>query len=257
MKKAKLFHKKKKTPMSDYLKEKYGDMSRFEPGIYNYCDRWCERCNESDKCILYYDEQQARSRYLSEGKGPDSLESAFEMVKEIFEETRKMIEMSAQEKGLDLDLNNLPETEDDEEDFWRQASKLLPVQKVRQFSQKAHEYVEEIEQEMRKYPFLIDKLEEDYQIFIHYYLLLNPKMRRALSSRLEYEQRKGDFKDWAKQDLGKTSQLVFKCIKKCHQSLKNFLDLKKEDVDEIMELLIWLKEVEQGFRKEVTLPSTF
>jgi len=23
------------------------------PGIYNYCDRWCERCNFTSKCANY------------------------------------------------------------------------------------------------------------------------------------------------------------------------------------------------------------
>lgn len=26
---------------------------RFIPGIYNYCDRWCERCPLSNRCLTY------------------------------------------------------------------------------------------------------------------------------------------------------------------------------------------------------------
>jgi hypothetical protein len=31
---------------------------RFIPGIYNYCDRWCERCRFQSRCRLYRDTQR-------------------------------------------------------------------------------------------------------------------------------------------------------------------------------------------------------
>ena len=30
-----------------------GDDSRFVPGIYNYCDRWCERCPYTERCRTF------------------------------------------------------------------------------------------------------------------------------------------------------------------------------------------------------------
>jgi hypothetical protein len=26
---------------------------RFIPGIYNYCDRWCERCPQTSRCLNF------------------------------------------------------------------------------------------------------------------------------------------------------------------------------------------------------------
>jgi len=34
------------------LAELAGD-PRFISGIYNYCDRWCERCNFTSRCLVY------------------------------------------------------------------------------------------------------------------------------------------------------------------------------------------------------------
>jgi hypothetical protein len=31
---------------------------RFIPGIHNYCDRWCERCSLTSRCLVYAVEQQ-------------------------------------------------------------------------------------------------------------------------------------------------------------------------------------------------------
>jgi len=30
----------------------------FIPGIYNYCDRWCERCAYTSKCFLFATEKK-------------------------------------------------------------------------------------------------------------------------------------------------------------------------------------------------------
>lgn len=240
MKKSKLAEKliKKKTPMSDYVNRKYGDLSRFESGIYNYCDRWCERCDKQDKCFLYYKEQIDQKGKIVEGKDPDSWETVLETVKESFEETKKMIEMIVEEEGLDLDLDNLPEEEG--EDFWQQAAEMPLAKKARHFLIKAHQYVEKIEEDLERYPFLADKLDEDLRVFCHYYPLLETKIQRALASKLEYEKEKGDLKKYLKEDIKKTSQLISKCLEKCRQSLKNLLSFREEDFDQITELLILL-----------------
>jgi hypothetical protein len=39
---------------------------RFIAGIYNYCDRWCERCRFQSRCRLYRDEQ--RMELVAEGR---------------------------------------------------------------------------------------------------------------------------------------------------------------------------------------------
>jgi hypothetical protein len=33
------------------------DWDALIPGIYNYCDRWCERCRLSERCLVYRQEQ--------------------------------------------------------------------------------------------------------------------------------------------------------------------------------------------------------
>ena len=36
--------------VDDFLKQV--NDPRFIPGIYNYCNRWCERCRFADRCSL-------------------------------------------------------------------------------------------------------------------------------------------------------------------------------------------------------------
>ncbi|MBM4045313.1 MAG: hypothetical protein FJ279_09380 [Planctomycetes bacterium] len=76
---------------------------RFISGIYNYCDRWCERCAKTERCYLYAQEQADRAEYEAQGKDPDSDEAAMEMVHQNFQRTLEMLKQMAQEQGLDLD----------------------------------------------------------------------------------------------------------------------------------------------------------
>jgi hypothetical protein len=72
----------------------------FISGIYNYCDRWCERCPFSSKCLLYAQEKE------DEDDSPESRdlnnEAFWRKLAAIFEETRLMIEEWAKEAGVDL-----------------------------------------------------------------------------------------------------------------------------------------------------------
>jgi hypothetical protein len=82
------------------LVELAGD-PRFISGIYNYCDRWCERCNFTSRCLTY--EQLPESSKSDDPAAHDLNNAKFwEELKEIFSETQRMIEEFAAERGIDL-----------------------------------------------------------------------------------------------------------------------------------------------------------
>jgi hypothetical protein len=82
------------------LVELAGD-PRFISGIYNYCDRWCERCNFTSRCLTY--EQLPESSKSEDSETHDLNNAKFwEELGEIFNETRQMIEEFAAEQGIDL-----------------------------------------------------------------------------------------------------------------------------------------------------------
>ncbi len=76
--------------------------SRFIPGIYNYCDRWCERCNFTSRCLNY--EQLPESSKAGDPAAHDLSNAEFwEELKGTLQQTREMIEMFAAERGIDLE----------------------------------------------------------------------------------------------------------------------------------------------------------
>lgn len=66
---------------------------KYIPGIYNYCDRWCERCTFTDRC-LNFDENQRRF-------SQEENENFWEAIQETFRETRELIEYVIQKEGID------------------------------------------------------------------------------------------------------------------------------------------------------------
>ena len=69
-------------------------------GIYNYCDRWCERCPLSSRCLLYATEQEDDD---DSRESRDIQNEAFwRKLSSIFQETREMVMEWAQEAGIEL-----------------------------------------------------------------------------------------------------------------------------------------------------------
>lgn len=68
-------------------------------GIYNYCDRWCERCPLTSRCLVYATEQE--DDYSPENRDIHN-EAFWKTLGSIFQETREMIADWAREAGVDL-----------------------------------------------------------------------------------------------------------------------------------------------------------
>ena len=82
------------------------------PGIYNYCDRWCERCPFTSRCLNF---EMSEERF-GDLKNTDITNEVFwQRLSETFAETLGMLKEMAAEKGIDLDSIEL----DDEDGFDR------------------------------------------------------------------------------------------------------------------------------------------
>ena len=70
-------------------------------GIYNYCDRWCERCAFTSRCMLYATEQADPDVDDPETRDITN-EKFWRKMHDIFSETATMISEWAAEAGVDL-----------------------------------------------------------------------------------------------------------------------------------------------------------
>ena len=68
-------------------------------GIYNYCDRWCERCPLTSRCLVYATEQEDNDLFDNH----DTRNEAFwKKLGAIFLETREMIDEWSRNAGVNL-----------------------------------------------------------------------------------------------------------------------------------------------------------
>ncbi len=89
------------------LKELAKD-KRHIPGIYNYCDRWCERCPQTARCLNYSISQEESS----DPESKDIRNEAFwKKISDLFQESMELLEEAGKERGTDLNSIDLAEEE--------------------------------------------------------------------------------------------------------------------------------------------------
>ena len=90
----------------------------FVPGIYNYCDRWCERCPLQLRCMSYMMGKKLKERTkvnLGE-EMPDDDESALARLKNIFDSTFDVLRELAEERGMGIE--DIYSSEKVDRGFW-------------------------------------------------------------------------------------------------------------------------------------------
>jgi len=73
---------------------------KYVKGIYNYCDRWCERCPFTSRCLNC----ELVERKFGDLEEKDELNEAFwQRFSEMLHDTLELVRETARERGIDLD----------------------------------------------------------------------------------------------------------------------------------------------------------
>ena len=186
----------------DRLDDLAGD-PRFIPGVYNYCDRWCERCPLSHRCLNYAMEQAEEdqdpvARDLASQEFWDSLHRRFhEAVETIHEDAERL--------GIDLDdPEPEAEVESHERELRREAALNQPLSRdARDYARTVHGWFARSESllkargvdlEEESGPVIgrpVDEVEEIrsvVEVVRWYEHFIYAKLARAIGSRAEEEQ---------------------------------------------------------------------
>jgi hypothetical protein len=73
---------------------------RFIAGVYNYCDRWCERCPLTARCLNF---AMSEERFGEPETLDTRNEAYWQKLKEVLQETLELISDTAREHGIDPD----------------------------------------------------------------------------------------------------------------------------------------------------------
>lgn len=187
---------------------------------FNYCDRWCERCRLKTICKVYLEGQEDRERAIREGKDPDSMEFAFEVVRKNLEQTFKLIYEGAKRWNVPLEELNKEPTDEELEEM--RAHEKDPIYKMaRRLSDRIYNFLQKFD----KVPIGTDiaKIKQDVDIIDFYHTLIFAKTARALSSeRREERQEDEELKTYD----DKTSAFIV--AYSLQQIGNSFLDLAEE-----------------------------
>ncbi|MBW2644730.1 MAG: hypothetical protein JRE23_00875 [Deltaproteobacteria bacterium] len=83
----------------------------FIKGIYNYCDRWCERCPFTSRCMNF---ALADEQFPDQESHDIDNEAFWHKLSEIFRVTLDLVKETAEQAGIDLDAINTEETAEKE-----------------------------------------------------------------------------------------------------------------------------------------------
>jgi len=145
-------------------------------GIYNYCDRWCERCPLTSRCLVYATEQEDNDS----PQNRDLRNEAFwRKLTAIFQETRELIVAWAVAAGVEL--NGTSDDDDSRPKRKRQLVDNHPLTKAgKKYANAATDWFREFDQTVD-----VSDSEDAREVIQWYQYQIAVKTMRALSGRNE------------------------------------------------------------------------
>jgi hypothetical protein len=175
----------------DRLKKLASD-KRFIPGIYNYCDRWCERCPQTSHCLNFSISEEE----FSDPETQDIRNDAFwKKLSGIFQETLELLRESAKEWGIDTETLNSTEDEEDLKTKDAAAENHLLCRVAKRYSQMAEDWFE------RRGTLFFEiaatqegvRIDEAVEVIRWYQYFIGAKIMRAVRGNIEEEERCDEF----------------------------------------------------------------
>src|SRR4030067_3210901 len=79
-------------------------------GIYNYCDRWCEKCLYTNRCLLFKQEAEREIKHLLKDENESDSEHYSKLLADELEDAEKLFSQNP-------DTEDFLDSLDDDEDF--------------------------------------------------------------------------------------------------------------------------------------------
>jgi hypothetical protein len=225
------------------MKDRMHELARNEgniPGIYNYCDRWCERCAFTTKCLNY-----ASSKDEPETDGPE----LWDYLHNVFEATMLMLEEMMEEAGLDQEeIRNMESPEEPD-------PKNHPLyMKVHELSFSMHKWLEEYKPGTVTGPDLeilpddekSRRFKDALEVIYFYNFFISAKIFRALIPRNDYEA------DEIQTDSNGSAKIALIAIDRLIAAWSLAMESMMDHEDEILKFLLNLADIRK--QTENTFP---
>jgi hypothetical protein len=225
---------------------------RFIAGIYNYCDRWCERCRFTDRCQVFEREQKQWERHLLRGEDPDDPKVFMQEMADSLGEAMAMLEEMAEEAGVDLEAEMAEDAVEDSGDEmppWSRRIGAHPLNaRMERWSQRVGPLLERMRTEM---PAIGQDLaravgeysepEQDatlgaltavrdaYELLGRYQFLVVVKTVRATGALAEAEaETNPELAGYQWEEIRGTAKLIHECLEKAGAALWQIAEFHRE-----------------------------
>lgn len=180
--------------------KKLAGSDQYIPGIYNYCDRWCERCVFRSRCFSFAMDPDLR---MGESSRSDPENKEFwQDISENFAVAVELLQESAEKWGIDLNAEPDPEEEQRERHREEMVENDLLLKETMAYADAVNEWLEghqelfedvakRVERELEldlpgndPVPAAID-LQESVEVIRWYQYFIYPKISRAMMGLLD------------------------------------------------------------------------
>lgn len=225
----------------------------FVPGIYNYCDRWCERCRFTSKCSVYYSSEKS----LSKKNLIFDPEGFFEELNSIFQSTMELLQNKIDEEypeGIPEEL--IKEEEERKKSIDEKVNASVALEEAKKYSKTVSAWFDSNKDIIP--PDIISKkqlnnvsftqprnlMPEAVRVILFYQYFIEVKLKRALSDKYELEKNES----FLEEDLLVSSKLVLLAVTRSLASWE-ILHENLSYPDEILDILIQLEKLRRQIEK--------
>lgn len=239
----------------------------FIPEIFNYCDRWCERCTFTSRCRSY----ESTSKLLPEQLDMNN-KAFWENIADNFAKAFVLLEKAAEKFGIEI--SPLTEKEEaayrkQEEDINAVIKKHALVKLCRKYETLMIPFINDADPHVNKTRELVSHLhfgitnEENvvhtvanigdcYDILNWYLFLIEAKLRRALHGLLENEEDDGYSKD-----SDGSAKIALISIEKSMAALSRLYEILPETEDNVLMALSVLQQLQVKAKKTFPVAEKF
>jgi hypothetical protein len=228
----------------------------FISGIYNYCDRWCEKCLFSNQCRSF------RAQPV-EGEHSHDFEAEYflDSLQESLQDAVQLLEQVAEERGLDWE-----EIQDAAENFEEEELAFTsPQLNLKEYSQQYHQQaslwldsnehlISQKEEEIQRKDDLgisvdqeVDELNDALSSIYHYLYFIHTKIGRALEG-LHDEWMMAEYP--TQNDANGTAKITLIAVEKSIIAWEIVRQQMPDAEDNVLDVLVLLSRLKGGMKKE-------
>jgi hypothetical protein len=229
------------------------EKKKYIEGVYNYCDRWCEKCKFTSNCLLFSQESKISTYEILHNGDISNIGEMFKKeMDKLAEETDKFNEFDDDDDDffIDDEFDTFEEEEEEKNDNEIFEKIIHPIEELsNEYFHQAHLLIIAIDKKYNLYTFPKErlnnpsfrKLHENFDVFSWFHTFIHVKLKRAMWGKDEMmKEEDEEMKEISKYDMDGTAKIAIIGINRSTAALNNLYNSLPEFSKEISDLLILL-----------------